>query len=115
LVIKDTRATRIPLETGMLDTGVAVIFTDEDAAYGEYIPRNFNTAILSASACLALGNMLAYLSTSLLTGKAAPKIRQEIINNYRLFKAEAQELDANENTNYDTDEEMSEFVATRMS
>lgn len=114
-VIKDTRSTKIPLEIGTLPSGVAAVYTDEAEAYGEYIPSDFNTAILSASAGLALGNMLAYLCTSLLTGKAAPKTRQEIMMNYRLFKAEAQELDANENTNYDTDEEMSEFVSERMS
>ena len=113
-VREDNRLTKIPLRTGVLE-GRAVIFTNEYQACIEYTSSDVPLGALSASAGMALAYRLASLSSAMITGKGAQKIRQETLQMYTIYKAEAQEHDRNENMNYESDEVISEFVATRIS
>lgn len=113
-VLKDTRNTQIRRRVAVKG-GQKVIFTEQEDAIAEYISTDVPLSVLSASAGLALSQRLAWLSSPLIAGKKAIDLKKEIADNYKLSKAEAQEHDRLENANMDTDEEMSEFVAARLS
>lgn len=110
----DNEDTKIPHETGILN-GIPVIFTDECKAIGQFISTDVPLGALNPSACLALASMLAWLSPNLIVGKGAQKIRAEIMENYRIFKSEAQEHDARENERFFNPYEESSFVRERIS
>lgn len=110
----DTRYTQVPRQTGTY-LGNKVIFCNLDQAYVEYIAIDISLNLLSASAVLALAYKLAQLAAPLITGKGAAALRTEILNGYKLVKAEAQELDRQENATFQKDWEMSDFVRARLS
>lgn len=112
-VIKDTRSTRIPLRV-VNHEGTKAIYTNEAEAIGEYISNDFPLSLLSASAGLAIAYKLAHLSAPLVAGKGAKSLRDDIMKNYLVAKAEAQEHDRMENANFDGDDVMSEFVEARI-
>lgn len=108
----DDRSSHIPREVRMLGTTKA-IFTDQVDAIGEYISANVPISSLSASAGLAVAAMLAILSAPLVTGKGARGLKQELLEKYALFKANAQEQDQMESFSYTPPWKESEFVAAR--
>lgn len=113
-VRKDSRLTRIEHETGALN-GIKVIYTDQENAIGEYIAHDLNLGLLNASAGMALAYKLAILSSALVVGKGAQKIRQECFEFYKLYKADAQRQDQLEGDTFQDPIVNSEFVQFRMS
>lgn len=110
---QDNEETRIPAQTTSID-GVAVIVTNEPTAYAEIIGNDINLSLLNPSAALAVGHYLAYLSTSLLTGKGAVDTKKSIFDTYVMHKAEAIDTDQNENVDTTPDEFESKFVSARV-
>lgn len=113
-VLKDTRSTQVPKRIGIYE-GKKAIFTNAESPIIEYISNDVALTTLSASAGLAIAYKLAVLSSPLIVGKGAAQLRQQIQASYALAKAEAQEHDRLENSNFDDDETTSEFVETRLS
>ncbi|MFM6930408.1 MAG: hypothetical protein ACKOX6_18235 [Bdellovibrio sp.] len=112
--LRDQRSNQIAKRVG-IHNDKKVIFTNQENAVAEFISIDVPLATLSANAGMAIAYKLAFLSTSLLTGKAAKELKKEIKGLYDLAVIEAQEHDRRENANFETDEEMSEFVEARMS
>ena len=98
-----------------LYNGVKAIYTDQEQAVIECIPLDVSLDALSPSAGLAVSYQLAYLSCSLVTGKGARTLREEIFNKYLIAKEAARELDARENHIFEAPQQRSEIVAARMS
>lgn len=111
---RDNRMTSIPRAQGTIN-GVKVIFTDQPSAIGEFIHKEINLASLNASAGLALAYRLAFLASSLIVGKGALKIRQDVQSTYVFHKTEAQEQDRLEGETFDDLAVDSEFVGSRTS
>lgn len=111
---KDSRFTRIQHEVGARE-GIKVIYTDQENAIGEFISHNLNLGLLNASAGMALAYRLALLSSALVVGKGAQKIRQECLDFYKLYKADAQRQDQLESDTFQDPIVNSEFVQFRMS
>lgn len=109
----DTNRTHIAKRTGLYNNQKA-IFTNEYQAVAECIPTDFPLSALSSPAGMAVAYKLAFLSSPLVTGKGAAKLRQEIYQTYLITLGEAQELDKNENFSYDPAFVRSEFVAARL-
>jgi len=95
--------------------GRKVIFTDEVDAVADCVVNDFPLNSLSANAGLAIAYRLAILSSSLITGKGAKKLKEKIERDYVIAKTEAQEKDRLENFNYVDEETESEFVQERLS
>ena len=112
-VIKDTRSTQIRKRV-ITHNGIKTIFTNEENAIAEYIPNDLTLDLLSSNAGLAVAYKLAMLSAPLIAGKGAASLRKEIQGLYVISKAEAQEQDRLENSNFDDDEVISEFVEARL-
>jgi hypothetical protein len=110
---RDDRYSRIRLKTGIHD-GEKVIFTDEEEAIAEYISKDIPLSTLSPTAGLCVAYKLASLSSPLITGKGADRLRQSIMESYVMYKIEAQEQDRNENLILEHEWEESEFVKARM-
>lgn len=113
-VVQDSKFTHIAKRVGIRN-GVKVIFTDEAQAVAECIPKDVLIESLSSMTIMALANRLAELSAPLLVGKGAKTLRKEIKENYIIAKLEAQETDARENFNYESDVQQSEWVQVRLS
>lgn len=111
--VQDNATTRISSETATLD-GIRIIYTNETEAWASIQGKDIPLSSLNASAGLALANQLAILCSSLIVGKGAADLRKSIQTNYILFKAEAQELDMEENIDTTPDEFSSEFVNARL-
>ena len=107
--VTDHRGTHIEKRTGMYDSKKA-IFTNEDEAVAECIPKNIPLEALSPMAGLAVAYRLAILSTPLITGKGAKALTDTIKTDYIFAKSEAQRTDALENFNYEADDLRSEFA-----
>lgn len=112
--VMDTKFSHIAKRIAVRN-GVKVIFTDEAAAVAECIPKDILIESLSSMTIMCLAHRLAELSAPLLVGKGAKALRKEIKEEYRLAKIEAQETDAMENFNYESDAQQSEWVQERMS
>lgn len=113
-VIQDNADTKIPLVTGVLD-GRPVIYTNAYQAVLDYIPTDVPLSAFAASDGLALAHKLALLCRSLIVGKGAKELTQEILQQYIIHKAEAQEHDRMENMNFEEDRVVSGFAAARLS
>ena len=113
-VIKDTRLTMIEFATGIIGAQKCV-FTNETDAVIEFISTDVNLSHFSAPAGMALATHLASLCSPLIVGKGATSLRESLRKDYILFKAEAQELDREENPSIDYDNEQGEWVAARTS
>jgi hypothetical protein len=111
--VTDTNRTHISKRVAM-HNGQKVIFTNEEEAVAECIPNNIPLVALSSMAGMALAYQLAYLSAPLIVGKGAKALRDSLLQAYVVAKAEAQEDDARENFNYESDDIRSEFVAARI-
>ena len=109
---KDNRSTSIPRTRGTLN-GVAVIYTNQPDAVGEYIRSDINLNSLNASAGLAVGYRLAFLASSLIVGKGALNIRKSVQETYTFYKMEAQEVDRLEGETFEDLAVDSEFVQAR--
>jgi hypothetical protein len=96
-------------------TPVKTIFCNVPSAIGEYIPNDFPLQTLSAPAGQALAQFLAWWSAPLIVGKGAKTLRDSILKDYAAIKAMAQALDERESFSFQSDENMSEFVKTRLS
>jgi hypothetical protein len=114
LQVTDTRYTHIAKKTGMYNSQKA-IFTDEQSAFIEFIPKDISLDSLGAMTIMAIAYKLAFLSAPLITGKGAKALRESIVVAYEFAKSDAQEADARENFNYESDDQRSEFVAERLS
>ncbi len=112
-VITDTNRTHIAKRTGIYN-GQKAIYTNEYQAVGECITNDVSLNVLSSPAGMAVAYKLAFLSSPLVVGKGAAKLRQEIYQSYLISLAEAQELDKLENFSYDPAYVRSEFVAARL-
>ncbi len=112
-VLTDTHTSHISKRTGLYN-GQKAIYTNEYQAVAEIIPNDVSLVVLSSPAGLAVAYKLAFLSSPLLVGKGAAKLRQEIYQSYLISLGEAQELDKLENFNYDSPSTRSEFVAARL-
>lgn len=99
----------------MIWEGQKVIFANHENAVGEYIPIDFPLQTLSAPAGMALAHRLAWMAAPLIVGKGASALRNNIDKQYIAWKAEAQAQDERESFSFQSDENMSEFVKTRMS
>ena len=109
----DNFETRIPFATETI-AGIDVIITNEAQAWVEIQPSNLNLSVLNPNAALAVGFQLAYLSSALIAGKSSRQLKQSILQEYTIHKAEAMEDDQNENVDSTTDEFKSEFVQARL-
>lgn len=110
----DTRNTLIDKAIRIND-GRKCIFTNEQDAILEFIPKDIPLETLNASTVMCVGINLARISSPLIVGKGAAKLKDELRKEYLLWKAEAQETDRLENRSVITDAEESEFVAARTS
>lgn len=113
-VVTDTERTAIPRRVGV-HTGLKAIFTNEAEAIAEIIPNNVSLAMLSVQAGVALSLNLAILAAPLITGKGAKILVKDLRDSYTVAKYEAQEDDASENHNFETDDVRSSWVAERLS
>lgn len=114
----DDRWTRIPLRIGLWDSPsgpTKVIFTNEINAVGEWIPTELPISTLDPCTCLAIAIRLAFLAAPLITGKGANSLRKSLEAQYVMHKSDAQGTDRLENTNFESEATMSEFVKTRLS
>lgn len=98
----------------MIWQGKKVIFTNIYRALGEYIPKDFPMQTLSAPAAQTIGLRLAYHAAPLIVGKGARTLRNQIREDYKVSKAEAQALDARESFSFQEDANLSEFVKVRL-
>ena len=57
---------------------------------------------------------MAYLASALIAGKSSRQLKQSILQEYTIHKADAMEDDQNENVDSTTDEFKSEFVQARL-
>lgn len=112
--IVDRRSTHIAKKTAMYGS-LKAIYTNEADAVLECIPKDISLSALNSSAIMAVAYKLAYLAAPLITGKGAKTLKKEIMEQYLVFKTEAQETDARENFNYEDDYARSEFVEARLS
>lgn len=110
--VVDNSRTHISKQVRQYD-GQKAILTDEYDASAEIIKSDVELQFLSPMAGLALAYKLAYLSAPLVVGKGAANLRKEIQMAYLVAKGEAQEDDAAENFNYESDDIRSEFVSAR--
>jgi len=110
----DNRTSHIPKKVKMYKNQ-KVIFTNEVNAIAELIPEDVNLAHLGSMTALCIAYRLAFLSAPLIVGKGAKTLRRDILELYTLTKSDAQENDARENFNYETDWQRSEFVEVRLS
>lgn len=111
--VQDNQLTRIPSATGVID-GIDCIFTDREDAYAEIIANNVNLSVLSPNAAMAVGFQMALMCPSLVVGKGSTALRQAILAEYIVYKAEAMEDDQNENVDTTPDEFKSEFIMARL-
>ena len=95
--------------------GQKVIFCNEEQAVAECVPLDLPLSALSGMATQAVALKLGILACPLITGKGAKGLREELKKDYVMAKMEAQEDDAIENLNYESEEMRSEFVRERMS
>lgn len=114
IAVMDIPSTHIAKRVTVRD-GIKVIFTDEASAIAECIPKDVLIESLSSMTIMCLANRLAELSAPLLVGKGAKTLRKEIREQYVIAKLEAQETDARENFNYESDAQHSEWVQERIS
>lgn len=112
--VTDNKSTHIAKRVALYD-GEKAIFTDEITAQAEIIPTAVPLEALSGMAGMAVAYQLAYLSAPLIVGKGAKSLREIIMRDYLVAKSEAQEIDATENFNYESDWQRSEFVQARLS
>lgn len=112
-VVVDGEATHIEKVVRQYE-GEKAIFTNVSEAIGEYHSTSLSISQLSANAVLALAAKLAWLSSPLITGKGADKLKLKIFDQYKLFKSEAQDQDRRENENYMDPYVESSFVNNRM-
>ena len=111
--LQDNRMTRIPSATGTID-GIQCIFSDKEEAYAELIPNEVTLSSLNPNAAMAVGFQMALMCPSLVVGKGSTALRQSILQEYLIYKAEAQEDDQNENVDTTPDEFKSEFIMARL-
>lgn len=109
----DNRSTLIPSATEVVDN-IDVILTNEPEAYAEIIPSNVNLSALNPNAAMAVGFQMALMCPALAVGKGSTALRQGVFDEYKLYKAEAQEDDGNENVDTTPDEFKSEFIMARL-
>lgn len=108
----DNSMTRVACATETV-AGVAAVVTNEFDAWGEIQPIDGTLSAVNPSAGMCMGLMLAFTASALIVGKGAKDIKRDIMTEYTLMKAEAQEDDQNENVDSTTDEFKSEFVQAR--
>ena len=110
----DSRSTHVSKQVKLYE-GQKAIYTNEQNAKAEYIPRDLVLSELNSMTILAIAQKLAYLSVPLLVGKGGKTLRKEVMEVYGMYKLEAQEIDKLENFNYYADQVHSEWVEARMS
>lgn len=108
----DSRSTHIEKRIAIHE-GQKVIFTDQTDAVAEYISNDVPISSLSASVGLAIAYQLAILSSPLIVGKGAQKLRDDLEKRYIVLKADAQKQDRAENFNFVDEDIDSEFVQAR--
>jgi hypothetical protein len=111
--LKDNKTTRIPLRI-LIDGGVKVIYTNQVSAEAEVILSTVAINLWSAHAALCLAYRLAILGSTLVVGKGARTLREELEGRYVRSKAEAQEQDHRDNFNFTDPEVDSEWVQQRL-
>ncbi len=109
----DNRETRIPFGTSMID-GQDVIMTNHPNAYGQFIPTDLNLSVLNPNAVMAVGFQMAIMAPSQITGKGSTGLRQSLMQEYTLYKGEAQQDDLHENIDTTPDEFKSDFIQARL-
>lgn len=109
----DNKNTHLSKKVGIY-LGQKAIFTNESQAIGECVPKNLPLAALNPMATLAVAYSLAIMSAPLIVGKGAKTLKDSIKQDYVIAKAEAQEMDAAENYNYEEERLRSEFVDARL-
>lgn len=115
--VTDNRSTRIPCQTEQMLNGptlLDVVLCDEPDAWASIQPTTSNLSVINPSAALAIGFQLAILCSSLIVGKGAKELKKSLYDEYRIHKAEAQEVDVNENVDTTPDEFKSEFIQARL-
>lgn len=111
--VTDNKMTRIPSATEVVDN-VDTILSNEPEAYAEIIPSNVVLSALNPNAAMAVGFQMALMCPALVVGKGSTALRQSVFNEYKIYKAEAQEDDLNENVDTTPDEFNSEFIMARL-
>lgn len=109
----DNKLTVVPSATEVVDN-IDVILTNEPEAYAEVIFSTVNLSALNPNAAMAVGFQMALMCPALVVGKGSTSLRQSILQEYVLYKAEAQEDDSNENVDTTPDEFKSEFIMARL-
>lgn len=112
-VRRDDESTLIDKGTGTIGSDT-VIFTDEAQASIEYIPKDLPLTSLNTHAGLFVAARLAFMAAPLLMGKGAAAIRKSLKEDSALFKFEAQQMDTEENTSYESPAKQSGFVRARL-
>lgn len=109
----DTRLSHISKRTGIYN-GQRAIFTNEVNAVGECMTNDIPLSALSPMAAMAVAYKLATLSAPLIVGKGSQRLREKLDQQYIIYKLEAQEYDARENFNYESEDQRSEFLQARL-
>ena len=109
----DNFESRIPFATETV-SGIDVVVTNESEAWAEIQPSDLNLSVLNPNAAIAVGYQMAYLASALIAGKSSRQLKQSILQEYTIHKADAMEDDQNENVDSTTDEFKSEFVQARL-
>lgn len=112
-VTKDDDSTAIKKNTGVY-SGKKAIFTNEQYAMIEMIPKDVPLISLNAEAGLAVAYKLAYLSAPFFVGKGARLIRDQINHEFLTNKLLAQANDKSENHNFESAALQSPFVRARL-
>ena len=110
----DNRYTHIEKRLGTYN-GQKVILTNEASAAADIIDADVDLTSLSGAAALAIALKLAILSTPLIVGKGAGTLKQSLLEQYVVAKADAKALEQQESFSFEDDDQTSEFVAERMS
>lgn len=109
----DNMMSHISKKTGVYNNQKA-IFTNQHQACASFIPHDVALEFIPPMGAMAIAYQLAFLASPLITGKGAKTLQDQLEALYRITVEKARQIDANENFNYDTAAERSEFVATRL-
>jgi hypothetical protein len=109
----DNKSTHISKKVHMYE-GVKAVFTNEYEAVAECMPKDIPLAALNAMAGMCVAYKHAMLSAPLIVGKGSERLKASLKLEYLIAKGEAQETDAAENFNYESDDLRSEFVSARL-
>lgn len=112
--VKDDAYTTIDRKIG-IHSGQKVIFTNQQAAYGEYVIKDVPMASLTPEAAIYVSLKLASLCAPLIVGKNSDNVVRTIERRMSQALFDAQQKDNAETSIYTHDYQKSEFARERLS